>query len=269
MADVEVTRDGKVATVTLNRPQARNAVTREMWATIRDELKALADDDGVGCVILTGAASPDGTQAFCAGGDVKDMGERLRNPGSQPIEDEIAYIREIVQASALLHTMPKVTIARINGAAAGAGLSLAFACDLRIMANEAKLTTAFANIALSGDFGGAWFLSRIVGQAKAREMFFLAPKMSGEEAAQAGVVTQGVPADELDARVAQVATQIANGPTGTFAAMKANFETANLATLDDYLAEEADRMARSFHTEDHREAAMAFIQKRTPQFVGR
>ena len=262
MADVEVTRDGKVATVTLNRPHARNAVTRDMWATIRDELAALAQDDTVGCVVLTGAGD-----AFCAGGDVKDMGERLMKPSETTLDEEVGYIREIVQASALLHTMPKVTIARINGAAAGAGLSLAFACDMRIMASDAKLTTAFANIALSGDFGGAWFLSRIVGGAKARELFFLAPRLTGDEAMAMGVVNQAVPRERLDAHVTEVAEKIANGPTGTFAAMKANFADTALP-LDEYLAAEAQRMAEAFHTNDHREAAMAFIQKREPAFTG-
>ena len=269
MADVEVSRDGRIATVTLNRPEARNAVTRSMWAEIRDRLQELDADDGVGVVVLTGAATEGEKQAFSAGGDVKDMAGRLMNPEPDKIDEQIAYIREIVEAARLLHEMDKVTIAAINGAAAGAGLSLAFACDLRIMVDDAKLTTAFANIALSGDFGGGYFLSKIVGQAKAREMFFLCPTLSGSEAAAQGVVNRAVPRGEFDATVRAVAEQIANGPTSIFAAMKANFSAAETMTLSDYLAVEAERMARAFHTEDHREAAMAFVEKRKPVFKGR
>ena len=264
MADVEVTREGRVATVTLNRPEVRNAVHRAMWGVIADELRTLADDDDVGVVVLTGAGD-----AFCAGGDVKDMAARLTNPGDETVEDATATIIEFVEASRLLHEMPKVTIAAINGAAAGAGLSLAFACDLRIMAADAKMTTAFANIALSGDFGGAWFLSRIVGPAKAREMFFLAPKLTGEEAAALGAVNRAVPREEFDATVRETAKRIAEGPTSVLAMMKANFTHAATAPLSDYLRVEAGRMAESFRTEDHREAAMAFVQKRAPQFKGR
>ena len=269
MADVELSREGRVATVTLNRPQARNAVTRDMWATIRDHLIELSDDEGVGVVVLTGAATEGEKQAFCAGGDVKDMAARLTGERTHTLDEEAGYIREIVEASRLLHEMPKVTIAAINGAAAGAGLSLAFACDLRIMVDDAKLTTAFANIALSGDFGGGWFLARIVGEAKARELFFLAPTLSGEEAERIGLVNRAVPRGEFDATVREMSERIASGPTSILARMKANFSDAATMPLADYLAPEARRMAESFRTQDHREAAMAFVEKRAPQFKGK
>ena len=269
MADVEVSREGRVATVTLNRPAARNAVTREMWAEIRDRLLELSDDEGVGVVVLTGAATEGEKQAFCAGGDVKDMAARLTGERTHSVEEEADYIREIVEASRLLHEMPRVTIGAINGAVAGAGLSLALACDLRIMAADAKATTAFANIALSGDFGGGWFLARIVGGAKARELFYLAPTLTGEEAAAIGLVNRAVPRAEFDATVRETAERIASGPTSVLARMKANFSDAERLPLADYLAPEARRMAESFRTEDHREAAMAFVSKRAPQFKGR
>ncbi len=265
MADLETTIENRIATLTINRPDARNAVTRFMWADIRDHLQAFADDDDVGVVVLTGS----GDKAFSAGGDVKDMAARLGNPEPEKIDEQVSYIQEIVAASRLLHTMPKVTIAAINGAAAGAGLSLALACDLRIMAEDAKLTTAFANIALSGDFGGGFFLSKLVGQAKARELFYLAPTLTGREAADMGVVNFAAPRDGFADAVAKTAAKIASGPTSIFADMKANFHLAETATLDEYLHVEAERMAHAFHTEDHREAAMAFVQKRTPVFKGR
>ena len=264
MADVEVSRQGRIATVTLNRPQARNAVTRDMWPVIRDRLVELSEDDEVGVVVLTGAGD-----AFCAGGDVKDMAARLTGERTHTVDEEAAYIREIVEASRLLHEMPKVTIAAINGAAAGAGLSLAFACDLRIMVADAKLTTAFANIALSGDFGGGYFLAQIVGQARARELFYLSPRLTGEEAQAAGLVNRAVPREDFAEALAEMAGRIANGPTTVFAAMKANFNLAETASLADYLSEEAGRMAASFRTQDHREAAMAFVEKRQPQFKGK
>jgi 2-(1,2-epoxy-1,2-dihydrophenyl)acetyl-CoA isomerase len=265
MADLETKIENRVATLTINRPEARNAVTSGMWAEIRDHLQAFADNDDVGVVVLTGA----GDKAFSAGGDVKDMAARLTNPEPQKIDEQIAYIQEIVAASRLLHTMPKVTIGAINGAAAGAGLSLALACDLRIMVDDAKLTTAFANIALSGDFGGGYFLSQLVGQAKARELFYLAPTLTGAEAAEMGVVNKAVARADFAGALDQIAQQIANGPTSVFTSMKANFHLAETANLDEYLKIEAERMARSFHSEDHREAALAFVAKRKPVFKGR
>lgn len=265
MADLETKIENRIATLTINRPEARNAVTREMWADIRDHLQAFADNDDVGVVVLTGA----GDKAFSAGGDVKDMAARLSNPEPDRIDEQVAYIQEIVAASRLLHTMPKVTIGAINGAAAGAGLSMALACDLRIMADDAKMTTAFANIALSGDFGGAYFLSQLVGQAKARELFYLAPTLSGTEAADMGIVNFLAKRAEFPGAVQKIARQIADGPTSIFTSMKANFHLAETATLDEYLKVEAERMAHAFHTEDHREAAMAFVAKRKPVFKGR
>ncbi|MDD9910720.1 MAG: enoyl-CoA hydratase-related protein [Ahrensia sp.] len=262
MTVTTTSKDG-VFTIVLDRPEARNAMTGEMWVMLLDALETAQRDESIGCVVLTGAEG-----AFCAGGDVKGFAERLSGQSKAKLEDDIGRIQHIVRTSKLLHTMPKVTIAAINGAAAGAGLSLALACDLRIMADDAKLTTAFANIALSGDFGGAYFLSKIVGQAKARELFFLSPTLTGAEAAAAGVVNRSVPRDAFTTTVAAAAGHIANGPKSTLAAMKANFNLAETASLDDYLMVEAERMARSFYTSDHREAAMAFVEKRKPNFSG-
>ena len=262
--DVLVAREGRVATITLNRPHVRNAVKREMWAVIRDRVLELADDDAVGAIVLTGAGD-----AFCAGGDVKDMAGRLTEARTTTLDEEAAYIREIVEASRALHVAPKVTIAAINGAAAGAGLSLALACDLRVMVAEAKMTTAFANIALSGDFGGAWFMSRLVGDARARELFYLAPVLTGTEAAALGVVNRAVPREAFAETLREVAERVAHGPTAALSAMKANFVDAARLPLDDYLTVEARRMSAAFHTADHREAAMAFVEKRKPNFTGK
>ena len=265
MSDIELDISGRVATITLNRPEARNAVTRPMWVELVGILSDLSTNDEIGCVVLTGAGD-----AFCAGGDVKDMVARLKGEGDEvPIDEQQAFIRRIVEASKLLHEMPKPTIAAINGAAAGAGLSLAFACDMRLMVEDAKLTTAFANIALSGDFGGAWFLSRIVGTAKAREMFYMPLPMTGKEAADAGVVNRAVPHDQFAGMLSMVTTHLANGPSKTFGFMKRNFNLAETASLSDYLDQEAMLMTLSFHLEDHKEAAQAFVEKRQPKFKGK
>ena len=148
-------------------------------------------------------------------------------------------------------------------------MGMALACDMRIMVDEAKLTTAFANIALSGDFGGAWYLSRIVGTAKARELFYLAEPMIGAEAAAMGVVNRAVSKASFQDEVNVIAGKIANGPSKTFALMKQNFNLAETTPLPTYLDAEALNMTLSFHLEDHREAAMAFIEKRKPNFRGK
>ena len=264
MPDILVETKNRVATVTLNRPEARNAVTRPMWVELVEIFTRLADDDDVGCVVLTGAEG-----AFCAGGDVKDMVARLSETNHPPVDEQAAFIRRIVEASRLLHEMPKPTIGAINGAAAGAGLSLALACDMRLMVEDAKLTTAFANIALSGDFGGAWYLSKIVGTAKAREMFYLPLPMTGKEAASAEVVNRAVPREQFDQTLAMITTHLGNGPSKTLGFMKRNFTLAETASLSDYLDQEAMLMTLSFQTEDHREAAQAFVDKRTPKFKGK
>ncbi len=264
MSEIDFTVDGRVATITINRPEARNAITRPMWVALAEKLAEWAHDDAVGCVVLTGAGD-----AFCAGGDVKDMVARLDGSDDTPIDEQQAFIRRIVEASRLLHEMPKPTIAAINGAVAGAGLSLALACDLRLMVDDAKLTTAFANIALSGDFGGAYYLSKIVGTAKAREMFYMPLPMTGAEAAAAGVVNRAVPRDQFAATLGMITHHLGNGPSKTFGFMKRNFTLAETASLSDYLDQEAMLMTLSFHLDDHKEAARAFVEKRAPKFTGK
>ncbi len=187
---IETFEDG-VATLTMNRPEARNALTGEMQAALSEAITRLAADPAVRAVVLTGAG-----EAFCAGGDVKGFAARTEKSaggegGGFNMEARVHGLRAGMEVVRWLHEMPKPTLAVIPGPAAGAGLSLALACDLRIAANDAKLTTAFSKVGLAGDYGGSYFLTQLVGAAKARELYFTADVILGEEAARAGDRQQG------------------------------------------------------------------------------
>lgn len=264
MALIELEKADRIATITLNRPEARNAVTRPMWQELLAILQNVANDSDIGCVVLTGA-----DPAFCAGGDVKDMAARAAGSESGSLEDETRFIRDIMESSRLLHEMPKPTIAAINGACAGAGFALALACDLRLASLEAKLTTAFVKVGFSGDFGGSWFLSKIVGTAKARELYYLADPIDAGEAERLSIVNRAVAPEQLSGAVATLARQLANGPSVALAYMKQNMNLAETADLATALDQEARHMALTFRTEDHREAARAFVEKRLPSFKGK
>ncbi|WP_340151110.1 enoyl-CoA hydratase [uncultured Sneathiella sp.] len=263
MSDVllETIEDG-VATLTMNRPEARNAFTREMISGMSEKLTRLAKDNAVRVVVLTGAGG-----AFCSGGDVKSF---AANAGAKVnLNEKIQDLRERSEVSRLLHEMPKPTLAVIPGPAAGAGFSLAMACDMRIAADDAKITTAFSKVGLSGDFGGSYFLTKLLGEAKAKELYFTADVVLGKEAEKIGMVNKSVPADELPAAAAEMAKRLASLPTIAVGYMKKNINTASEGTLSDVLDWEANQMIRSFETEDHKGAAVAFVEKRAPEFKGR
>ncbi len=258
--------DQGVALITFNRPQHRNAFT----VHVLDELARLLADfernDDVGCVVLTGAGG-----AFCAGADVTRMaGGRLDGGQSRSIDDIIERQRHIQMAtSGQLWSMSKPTIAAIPGAAAGAGLALALACDLRYAASGSVFTTAFARIAFSGDFGGTWFLSRLVGSAKAKELYFFSERFTAEDAERLGIVNAVFPPDELEPEVTARARRLANGPRVAFRYMKENLNRALQADLRDCMDIEATHHNHTGLTEDHREGARAFVEKREPRFLGR
>jgi len=258
---LETHQDG-IATITFNRPEARNAMSPEMMTALADALPRLAADRSVRAVVLTGAGG-----AFCAGGDVK--GFASRSGGDFNVEDRVHRLRSAMELSRCLHEMPKPTLAVIPGPAAGAGLSLALACDLRIAANTAKLTTAFARIGLSGDYGGSYFLTHLVGAAKARELFFTAEVISGQQAFELGIVTRVTTADDLAAAAAAFATQLAGLPTVAVGYMKKNLNAAQRGSLSEVMDLEALHMVRTFMTDDHKGAAEAFVEKRAPTFTGR
>jgi 2-(1,2-epoxy-1,2-dihydrophenyl)acetyl-CoA isomerase len=184
-------------------------------------------------------------------------------------DEDVARLRARMDVSRLLHDIPKPTIAMVNGAAAGAGMALALACDLRIAGQSARFVTAFAKVGFSGDFGGSWFLARLVGTAKARELYFTAEPLDAAQALALGVVNRVVPDAELAGAVTEFARKLAHGPRVALAAMKQNFNAAENATLAELLDLEARRQIETGQTEDHKEAARAFVEKRAPVFRGR
>ena len=205
--------------------------------------------------------------AFCAGGDVKGMAARENgNAGAEAIDEAIARQRLNQRATAgKLFTMPKPTIAALPGPAAGAGLALALACDLRVMANTAIMTTAFARVGFSGDYGGTYFLTQLVGSAKAREMYYLSDRIAPEEALRLGLANWICAPDELAAKTREVALRLAQGPTVAYRYMKENLNRAMAGNLDDCMDLEATHHIHCGQTEDHRDASRAFVEKRPPR----
>jgi len=263
---LETFEDG-IVTLTMNRPEARNALSVEMQIALRDAAPRLANDPKVRVVVLTGAGG-----AFCSGGDVKGFAAGRASGGlsqDSTLEERVTDLRARMDVSRWLHEMRKPTLAVIPGAAAGAGFSLALACDLRIAADEAKMTTAFAKVGVSGDYGGSWFLPRLVGEAKARELYLLSEVITGAEAARLGIVNRSVPRAEL-AEAAQVwARRLAALPPIAVAYMKDYFRASDHATLSDQLDREALGQSRTMMTGDHKAAARAFVEGTAPVFHGR
>ena len=263
--DLLETFEGGIATLTMNRPDTRNALSLAMFEGLSEALPRLAQDPAVRLVVLTGAG-----RAFCSGGDVKGF---ARNAAGAPVaasfDHKVTDLRARMEVARWLHEMPKPTLAVIPGPAAGAGLSLALACDMRIAADDAKLTTAFARIGLSGDFGGSYFLNHLVGAAKARELYFTGQVVAGDEAVRIGLVNRVVPAAQLAEAASAWANELAALPTIAIGYMKRNLNTGLQGTLAQVLDAEAIHMIRTFETSDHKGAAAAFVDKRAPHFDGR
>ena len=256
-----VRRDAGVAVLTMNRPDALNALTPDMMKALLDTLSDAAADPETGCVVVTGAG-----RAFCAGGDVKSMASGSRQG---TLEEKAQDLRRRMEVSRLLHEMPKPTIAMVNGVAAGAGLSIALACDMRVAGRSARMATAFAKVGVSGDFAGHYFLHRMVGSARARELYFTAEVLGIDRIEAMGLVNRVVADDQLEAETMKLATQLASGPRVAWGYMKRNMKAAEEGTLAELMDLEAWGMMRCFETEDHKEAARAFVEKRAPVFKGR
>jgi 2-(1,2-epoxy-1,2-dihydrophenyl)acetyl-CoA isomerase len=251
----------RVATLTLNRPEAKNALTMDMKEALYVLVRDLEDDPEVGCLVLTGAGG-----AFSSGGDTK----RMQKEGKPPVmEDRQRQLRWEHELPRMLHRSSKPTIASLAGPAAGAACSIALACDLRIASESAFLVTSFAKLGLSGDYGGTWFMTRLVGPAKAREIYFTAERVDARTALELGLFNRVVPDAELAAKTFELARQIASGPPIALRWMKANLNRALEADLETCLRFEADRMVRGALTDDYTEAVAAFAERRTPNFKGR
>lgn len=265
-SDLLASLDDGVLTLTFNRPESRNALSRALNDALQTQLAQAESDPQVKCIVLTGQG-----RAFCAGGDVKSMLTRNYNePGSHTLDEYIHRQRLDQRAtSGRLFSMPKPTIAAIPGAAAGAGFSLALACDLRIMADTAFMTTAFAKVGFSGDYGGSYFLTRLVGAAKAREMYLLPERIDAAQALALGLTNWVCPAEELTQRAQDLARRLAHGPTVAYRYMKENLNRAVNGNLMDCMDLEATHHVHCAQTEDHKEATRAFVDKREPVFKGR
>ncbi len=266
--DLLACEEDGVARITLNRPQARNAMSADMNAALAEQLERAERSASVRCVVVTGAAG-----AFCAGGDVKGMaagGTPADGPG--PTLDERIHSQRLKQRNTAgrMYLMPKPVVAALPGPAAGAGLSLALAADLRIMADTAFITTAFARVGFSGDYGGSFFLSNLVGSGKAKELYFLSGRLDAAECLRLGIANRVVPAERLEQETMALARQLAAGPSVAYRYMKENFNRAAMGgDVIECLDLEATHQIHTGLTEDHRNAARAFVEKRQPEFNGR
>ena len=251
----------RVATITLNRPEAKNALTMEMKEALYVLVRDLEEDPAVGVLLLTGAGT-----AFSAGGDTK----RMQREGKPPVmEDRQRQLRWEHELPRMLHRSSKPTIASLPGAAAGAACSIALSCDLRIASEKAFLVTSFARLGLSGDYGGTWFLTQLVGPARAREIYFTADRVDAARCLELGLFNRVVPEEELGEAAFALAAKIAAGPPVALRWMKENLNRALEEDLESCLQYEADRMVRGALTDDYTEAVAAFAEKRPPRFEGR
>ena len=260
--------EGNVAILSFNRPEVRNALSEGVYAGFETALPQIAANPNIHVVMVTGEGG-----AFCAGGDVKQMNAShvggSSGAGGSSIEERVQGIRHRQNlVSAALRKLPQPVVAALPGAAAGAGLSIALAADLRIAAERAVLVTAFSNIGASGDFGSSWFLPRLVGEAKAKELLFMSPRLSAEEAYEMGLINAVLPDDNFARGALMWCQELAARAPIALRYMKENINRAGDVQLQTALDAEGTAMIRTMSTADHREAAAAFVEKRAPRFTG-
>lgn len=256
---------GKVATLTLNQPKKLNALSPAMELMAIEILKKWAMDPAIGAIVVTGAG-----RAFCVGGDVSKMdSQESELLAGDTYEQNVDGLRREQELSWLLYSIPKVTIAAINGHAMGAGLAIALACDLRIASDKAKFGAAYAKVGLGGDFGISWFLAQYVGAPKAKELLFLCDVIDAAEAQRIGLVNRVAPDDVFQDKAGELASQIAHGAQTSFRYMKANVNLSAMADFRTVLDREAETHLRCGKTEDFQEGVLAFMEKRAPKFTGR
>src|ERR1700743_498112 len=250
--------DNGLLTITMNRPDRRNALNPDMTRGLVEAARHAAEDHEVRAVPRKGAGG-----TFCVGGDVKSMAAG-RAPMS--FEEKQVNLRKGMEVSRILHQMAKPVVAQLDGAAAGAGLSIALSCDLRVASESCKITTAFAKVGFSGDYGGTYFLTQMLGSAKARELYLLSPVLSAREALALGIVTRVVPDAEIDTAARELAMSLAQGPTITLGFITPNIKNAERLPLEACFDGRPFHHARAGETVDHKEAAKAFVEKRKPVF---
>lgn len=255
MESVLVDRTDGIVTLTLNRPEKKNAANAVMWQELLECFREVAGraDDRV--LVVTGAGD-----AFCSGADLSSVG---------PLDQPMALMRRVGDVAMALHRVPQPTIAKVNGVAAGAGCNLALGCDLVVASDEARFSEIFSRRGLSIDFGGSWLLPRLVGLHRAKELTLLAPMVSATEAFDLGLVNRVVAAADLDAFVADWAHQLAAGPPIALAMSKSLLDQSFEVTLAQALDDEGRCQAVNFATADTAEALTAFLEKRPPHFQGR
>ncbi|MEN9286444.1 MAG: hypothetical protein RIS39_436 [Actinomycetota bacterium] len=257
MADIEVTRDAGVATVTINRPQRKNAVTGDMWGQLAETFRTLSADAEIRCVVITGAGGE-----FCSGADLS-----ARSASGRPVH-QLAAMRSVNDAALSLHRMPQPTIAKVRGVAVGAGCNLALGCDLVVAGETARFSEIFAKRGLSLDFGGSWLLPRRIGMHRAKELALFGDIISSSEARDLGLVNRVLPDGELDAFVDGWARRLAAGPPIALALTKRMLNNSLNVTMEEALDDEGAAQTVNFGTKDTLEAMEAFAQKREPKFKG-
>ena len=260
--------DDRVAIITLNRPKKKNALSDHLTPALRQTLLDLETKREVGCILITGSGD-----AFCAGGDIGGMGgnaskdeEVSERPTAEERVRALIHKQETLTLRLADHAKP--TIAALPGVAAGAGLCIALACDIRVACRSAFVTTAYRNIGFSGDYGGSWLLTQLVGPSKAKELFFTGRRVQSDEALALGIFNNVFEDASFENEALAMAKQIASGPPIAIAFMKEHINRAVTGDLRSNLAMEADRLIRCAATSDHKEAVKAFMEKRTPVFTG-
>ena len=257
MADIEVTRAEAIATVTINRPQRKNAVTGDMWAQLAETFRGLSADADIRCVVITGAGGE-----FCSGADLA-----AREGSGRPVH-QLAAMRSVNDAALALHRMPQPTIAKVRGVAVGAGCNMALGCDLVVASENARFSEIFAKRGLSVDFGGTWLLPRRVGLHRAKELALFGDIISAADASEMGLVNRVLPDSELDAFVDGWARRLAAGPPIALALTKRMLNNAMNVTMEEALDDEGAAQTVNFGTKDTIEAMSAFTEKREPKFKG-